>query len=627
MKKINSLTYLLATILLSACSSSSSAAFSSSKESLPSESLISSDGSSSKSELSSQENSSVISESSLNESSELSSESISTSSSSNNSESSSSVGPITYGDYYHGYYQGLTTWENGEDLKNKLNTIIRTGYTPLSYAKSNNPNFTSNVEADHALDDFEYVDAVYTENNYYKDQRNKGGWEREHAFCASLMCGSGTGDAVSFLGRATDFHNLFAADASANGSRGNKNYGKADTSASNYTNRTTNNGDDGYSYSSNFEPGNKDKGRLARAIFYMATMYKDDEYDSKNNITMKGLTIVENPVDYVQGNNCAFAHGNLSELLKWNRVYDVDLLEMQHNVSVYTNTNNLDGVAQGNRNPYVDYPDLVDYVYGNKKDQPGSLDQIMPSAYYLNIKDKVISHYALKEANREKDYGETITPDDYQVVAVYTDFTYETVNQGLTHSFANKTFNESDGEKVDVSITTPRNTINYQISLNPMASCSTGIIAIDKTGINNKTPNVEQSVTYGGVGFDFSFSTSYSDFATTGVTIANDNQKGGFTFGSGNRPITGATFQTKQSYTVNKVCIKCYAGNTSSSYKLTIKVSDEILLNEQVVSYNNNQYKVFSAISSLPKTGQISLIFTGSNCIKIHSIAFNEIIA
>ena len=159
---------------------------------------------------------------------------------------------------------------------------------------------------------------------------------------------------------------MFAANASGNQSRGNKNYGYANAIAESYiTTFSSDNGKDGYTYDEFiFEPGDIDKGRLARAIFYMATMYKDAEKDTANNINMKGLTIVEDPVTYVAGDNCAFAIGNLSELLEWNNNVPVDYLEMQHNISVYTDKDNPDGVAQGNRNPYVDYPGLVDYVYG-----------------------------------------------------------------------------------------------------------------------------------------------------------------------------------------------------------------------------------------------------------------------
>ena len=628
MKKIKSLTYLLATILLSACSGQSSATFSSSNNSASSEpsslnsevsSAISSNDPISSEPISSETPSSDFS------SEETSSNITSQDTSSSNSESSSSSDIHSYIDgidYYDGYYDSLTTWTNGNDLKNKLNAIMRDGYMPLSYIKSNKQNYDSNIDADHYQYDFEYLDVIYSDVNSFKSETNKG-WQREHAWCASLMCGTGTGNAVATKGRATDFHNLFAAEAGGNQARGNKNYGKADTSASNYTNRTTNNGNDGYSYSANFEPGNKDKGRLARAIFYMATMYKDSETDENTGITMKGLSIVENPVDYVAGNNCAFAHGNLSELLKWNRLYDVDFLEMQHNISVYTNTNNPDGVAQGNRNPYVDYPELVDYVYGNKQDQAGSLKNLIPSAYYLHMEEKSVSHYALKEANRNKGYGETISQDDYKVVAIYTDYSSEIVTEGLTHSWSNRTFEESDGEKVSAKISTPKNDINYDIVLNPMISCSTGVLPVDKTGIDNTKPNIEQSVSYGDVDFYLSYSTT----ASGEVTLSNDNQNGGFKFGSGNKPITGITFKTKQSYTIDKAYIKAYASNTSSSYRLTIKVGETTLVSNVSVSYNSAKYKIYGGQSNTALTGQITFIFTGSNAINVNSIAFNNIIA
>ena len=250
--------------------------------------------------------------------------------------------------------------------------------------------------------------------NTFKSETNKG-WQREHAWCASLMCGSPTGDAIKQKGRATDFHNLFAANASGNQSRQNKNYGYADVLATSYeTKYMTADGNDGYSYDEFiFEPGDIDKGRLARAIFYMATMYKDDELDTANGITMKGLRIVEEPVSYVAGNDCAFAIGNLTDLLEWNEDVPVDYLEMQHNLSVYTDIANPDGVAQGNRNPYVDYPGLVDYVYGSKKNQPGTLKDVMASASYLNSENHTLSHYAIKEAKREYGYGQTLMPSDY----------------------------------------------------------------------------------------------------------------------------------------------------------------------------------------------------------------------
>ena len=540
------------------------------------------------------------------------------------SDGSTSYSIIDNTQYYNGYYDTLVSWTDGEDLKNQLHTIIRKGYQPLSYTKSSKQNYDTNIDADHSKYDFEYLDVIYSKNHSFKTDTNKG-WQREHAWCASLMCGSTTSNAVAFKGRATDFHNLFAANASGNQSRGNKNYGYANAISESYTTQfSSDNGKDGYTYDETiFEPGDIDKGRLARAIFYMATMYKDAEQDTSNNINMKGLTIVKDPVTYVAGNDCKFAIGNLSELLEWNKNVQVDYLEMQHNISVYTNTNNPDGVAQGNRNPYVDYPGLVDYVYGSKKDQPGTLKDVVASASYLECEYKGISHYAIKEAKREYGLGETVSSDDYKIVQVYKNYSYSAAG-AVSHSLSGHPFSESDGDSIEAKITTPVNELKYQISLNPLGACSSGILPVTTTGINKKTPDVDQSVTYGNVGFTFNFSTTYDAVASSGMTI-NNISAGGITVGSSTRVLTKLTIASSASYTVDKIFIKAQAGNASSSYTLTIKVGDTVAFTNTV--NDSTAWKDFGGALNEPLTGQISFIFAGSSSLKINSIAFNALIA
>ncbi len=585
MKKVKSLTCILAVMLLVACGQHNSAAFSSSIE----PPNVSSDVDSSISSIS--------------------------------SDGSTSYSIIDNTQYYNGYYDTLVSWTNGEDLKNQLHTIIRKGYQPLSYTKSSKQNYDTNIDADHSKYDFEYLDVIYSKNHTFKTDTNKG-WQREHAWCASLMCGSTTSNAVAFKGRATDFHNLFAANASGNQSRGNKNYGYANAISESYTTQfSSDNGKDGYTYDETiFEPGDIDKGRLARAIFYMATMYKDAEQDTSNNINMKGLTIVEDPVTYVAGNDCKFAIGNLSELLEWNKNVQVDYLEMQHNISVYTNTNNLDGVAQGNRNPYVDYPGLVDYVYGSKKDQPGTLKDVVASASYLECEYKGISHYAIKEAKREFGFGETVSSDDYKVVQVYKNYSYSAAG-AVSHSLSGHPFSENDGDFIEAKITTPVNELKYQISLNPMATCS-NFAALSSSGINTKSHNVEQEITFDGEKLLFTYNTSIADSSTFYV---RNISAGGVTLGSSNSQLTGLTIKTKESYTIDKAFIKANASNTSSSFSLIIKVGDTVLLPSTTIGYNNGNFKLYGSNASEPLTGQVTFIFTGSNALKLNSIAFNAI--
>lgn len=617
MKKLKSLLLILATSLLVGCGQQqSSETFSSSIN--YSSSLTTYDISKTDcppSYPSSSKESSILYSSSEEQ---MSSEELSSS-----SDSSSSI--IDDTTHYDGYYDSLVSWTDGEDLKNQLNAIIRNGYKPLSYTKSSKQNYDTNIHADHSKDDFEYLDVIYSDKDTFKTETNKG-WQREHAWCASLMCGSTTGEAVKKLGRATDFHNLFAANASGNQSRGNKNYGYANLLDPIYTDRTVDDGNDGYSYDELiFEPADIDKGRLARAVFYMATMYKDDEIDDVNNITMKGLTIKEEPVSYVAGNNCAFAIGNLSDLLEWNIDYDVDYLEMQHNISVYKDKDNIDGYAQGNRNPYIDYPGLVDYVYGDRKDEAGNLKDVVASASYLKYENEEVSHYAIKEAKRDYGYGDTLTASDYEIVRVLNNYDYESTAgmSSIGNTLNNHTFSENDGESITAEIVTAKNHITYQINLNPMGSCSSGILPITTTGINKKLPNNDQSVTFGNIPFYFNFMTTFSDVTTTGMTI-NNISAGGITIGSSNRSLTKLTLTTKESYTIDKAYIKAMAGNATSNYSLTIKVGETVIVNKTI--NDSTGWKVFGEIAEESLTGQITFIFTGSTSLKINSIAFNALI-
>ena len=514
---------------------------------------------------------------------------------------------------YDGYYNNLTTWTNGEDLKQKLYDISHLTYRPLNYT---NPNYQTNINADHTYNDFEFLDVIYSEDDVYKGETNKG-WQREHAFCASLMCGSLTADAVKRVGRATDFHNLLAASASANSSRGNKNYGNADTTNTYYQNRTTGNGRDGYSFDPvNFEPGDNDKGRVARAIFYMAMMYKNDEVDEVNGLTMKGLKVVEDPVTYVQGENGAFAIGNLSTLLDWNKRYPVDYLEMQHNISVYKDINTIDGYAQGNRNPFVDYPSLVDYVFGEFKNTAGNLASCTASESVMHCESSntEFNHYALKEAKRAYAPGEQIANNDYKIVKILNNYTYSVIDDGYTNSLSEHTFSTNDGDSIVANVSVGTQNIPYRITLNPLASCSTGEVTLSTTGISSSKPNEDQNVTFDGIDFIFNFNTTYVRNISTG----------GITFGSGNNSLTKLTIKTKNSYKINAAYIKAFVGNVNSSYRLTIKVGDATILNTTSVD-NKDVAKVYGASKNTTLEGQLSYIFEGSSSLKINSVAFNII--
>lgn len=528
-------------------------------------------------------------------------------------------------DYYENYY-GQLTWTDGDDLKEKLYYIISEGKVDLRYEA----NWESNKNADQALYDFEYVDVVYSETHELKTNTSSGGkgWQREHSFPASLMTGFVSGDAVGVHGgRATDFHNLFASNGSANSSRGNKNFGYADENEDSYTNRTE------YKFDINtFEPNDNDKGRLARAIFYMGVMYSVEEqqnvkvklnYNAADQIatgnktttvtipvTYKPLEIVEEEIIYeketytnfyYQNNekckalvakygegpegyarysedNCQFKIGNLSDLLEWNS-HTVDYLEYQHNEQVYSNEN----LAQCNRNPFVDYPELVDYVYGDKKNEAGDLKYLKPSYVALDMDEDEIHHYAIKSATRTYNINGVFDETKVEIVGVKNNL--ETVPKDFAFSSLNNsyTFTEDDATNGTKSIVikTPINDLKLDVTVNetyePGSEPSGGTITYDTC---NYIYNIEGSAK----GKDFNGFVKGSDITLGSVTwnvdwtntegaISSNNATYGLQFGiaSGGRTMNELTFATTTSLNVNAVYFvgSCASGKTIN---YTIKV-------------------------------------------------------
>ncbi len=114
-----------------------------------------------------------------------------------------------------------------------------------------------------------------------------------------------------------------------------------------------------------YEPGNEYKGDIARGIFYMATRYHSVCSGWGNMFgSEKGLTA------YI-----------VELLLKWHRQDPVSDKELLRNEVIYGNTNyNKSSFAQGNRNPFIDYPELVEYIWGDKSTTAVVLDDLT-SAY------------------------------------------------------------------------------------------------------------------------------------------------------------------------------------------------------------------------------------------------------
>lgn len=544
-------------------------------------------------------------------------------------DSSSSILPSVDPDaLYGGYYSSLTTWDNGQDLIKKLHDIISGGtYQPIQYVGSYT-NWSSNQDADRDIYDREYLDVIYSGDKIVPSSTNTS-WQREHAWPASLMTGKTTGEAVKTVGRATDFHNLFAASTNGNTSRGNKNYGKANTTSASFTDKNYSNG--GYRYDEkNFEPADKDKGRVSRAIFYMATMYSEDEYDESGVLLYKGLKVQEDYVDYAQGSYDAYAIGNLSDLLDWSKTA-VDYLEYQHNESVYsyvpgTHNDVSKNTAQGNRNPYVDFPGLVEYAFGDKKNTAGSLSDLLSSYEALKIGKPEKNIRTIISAKRVYNVGDAFSKADVVIgkydadMAISNDsnFTIKDVTDGeVLNTIGTRT----------VTIDTENNQLTYTFEIkedDPFVSSTYTYTLIGKSSGGDlvsiaDNPGVDNEVTLNGVTWIFRYEKG---------AIKNRDKTKGVAFGTGSVPVESLTIRSKDSFSfagkslVESIYLKGSAGS-GCSYTCAMYVGNTFL-KQAALGYDADAPKEISASLSTPQEGAVKFVITNiTKAVYIHSLAVN----
>ena len=112
-----------------------------------------------------------------------------------------------------------------------------------------------------------------------------------------------------------------------------------------------------------FEPQDCDKGDIARAIFYMAARYNyysgedEDPIDGNNPNLVLLNDLSENDRTGTSAFDDPYGMGLLSDLLAWNKLDPVDEYEVHRNNLLYRNYTK-------NRNPFIDFPNWADAIWG-----------------------------------------------------------------------------------------------------------------------------------------------------------------------------------------------------------------------------------------------------------------------
>ena len=230
-------------------------------------------------------------------------------------------------------------------------------YTYGGYSVGNNLS-TVLQKADEDPDNPSNMIYFYTRNSVTKTAANADAntiiWNREHVWCQSL-----SNDNWGKTEAGTDILHLRPTYAYTNNSRGDKPYGDNNHSGELKYNGMT------YGYADklpNFEPIDSVKGDVARIIMYVWATYTG--YPGYNDISIGD--IIE----------------SYDTLIKWHTMDKPDVLEGNRND--YCEKQSI----QGNRNPFVDHPELAWKIFGTEVEDQAILNDCVaayPAEGYVPV--------------------------------------------------------------------------------------------------------------------------------------------------------------------------------------------------------------------------------------------------
>ena len=148
----------------------------------------------------------------------------------------------------------------------------------------------------------------------------------------------------------TDLHHVIPTDGLSNSKRSAWPYGEVSGTPTWSNDAGSKLGYGTYGSSGNnyvFEPADEYKGDIARIYFYMATCYRDKNLKAGG----KGYQVFN-----YSGTTLSFTDKAKALFLKWHRNDPVSDKEIKRNNGVKN--------KQGNRNPYIEMPELIEYIWG-----------------------------------------------------------------------------------------------------------------------------------------------------------------------------------------------------------------------------------------------------------------------
>ena len=323
-------------------------------------------------------------------------------------------------DYYDGT-DGLT----GEQLKSKLNDIID-GHHEFSYSQvwdqlsytDEDPNNSSNVIL------------LYTGWSCPKSNHGGGAsqWNREHTWAKSH------GDFGTANGPGTDLHHLRPTDVTVNSKRGSKDF---DNGGAQYIDPSPYGDYSGttecYTDGDSWEPWDEVKGDVARMMFYMATRY-EGEHSGEPDLELN---------DQVDNGSAPYI-GKISVLLEWNNQDPVSDWEIRRNNRIFD--------KQHNRNPYIDHPEFVNYIWGGEAPSLAinSAEALTATSVKVTF-SKELTEASAENINNYTITGLTVSAADLSVNAKEVTLTTNTQAEEFDYTLVVNNLTSTDDDEIEAN--------------------------------------------------------------------------------------------------------------------------------------------------------------------------------
>lgn len=289
-----------------------------------------------------------------------------------------------------GYYDSLRG-KKGAQLKNAIHELIKKANV-LDYGSGTGHTWDGFYRTDR-MDDNQCIDRYSNDVRYFSSTTSApSGMNIEHSFPKSWWGGT-SNQAYK------DLYNLMPSEQKINSSKSNYPMGTVTSARVNNGCTKVGTGINGYQL---WEPADKWKGDFARGYMYMATAYQHYSWQGT-----QALQLLK------QGDYPTLQEWAYTLYLQWARTDAVDELEVKRNNAV--------SLIQGNRNPYVDFPNLMEYVWGDSIDHEFYPEKTVTTGEYSGDESPV-------------------NPDENIIEALYSaTFTSETGNCTITTASAPST--------------------------------------------------------------------------------------------------------------------------------------------------------------------------------------------